>query len=84
MSTPGLIGGGQVPRSGNVSLVHHGILLLGERLEFRRHVLEGLRQPLESGIIYIQSCNLAGVLNRNVFATLAARLMTGMGSGRGS
>jgi magnesium chelatase family protein len=47
----GLIDGGQVPRPGEVSRAHHGILLLDELPACRRHVLEGLRQPLEEDVI---------------------------------
>ena len=67
ISDAGLIGGGSNPRPGEVSLAHHGVLFLDELAEFRRNVLEVLRQPLEDARVTLSRATIS--------LTYPARLM---------
>ena len=71
ISNIGLIGGGRIPKPGEISMAHNGVLFLDELPEFNRSALESLRQPLESGKVTI-SRTLRSVTYLSNFMLIAA------------
>ncbi len=71
ISNVGLIGGGRMPKPGEISLAHNGVLFLDELPEFSRSALESLRQPLEDGIVTI-SRSLSSVSYTSSFMLIAS------------
>ncbi len=71
ISDVALIGGGQIPKPGEVSLAHNGVLFLDELPEFKRNVLEVLRQPLENGEVTVSRA-MASITFPARFVLLAA------------
>lgn len=72
ISMPGLIGGGQDAKPGEVSLAHNGVLFLDEFLEFQPKALEALRQPLEDGCVTISRASAANTYPCKMIVVLAA------------
>lgn len=72
ISYAGMLGGGTIPKPGEVSMAHHGILFLDEMPEFTRQVLEVLRQPLEDRFVLLSRARAS--LQYPTFFTLAATM----------
>jgi magnesium chelatase family protein len=71
ISDVALVGGGSVPRPGELSLAHGGVLFLDELPEFSRRVLETLRQPLEQGVVHIARASRTETFPANVMLVAA-------------
>jgi magnesium chelatase family protein len=66
-----LVGGGKFPRPGEVSLAHHGVLFLDELPEFKKNVLEVLRQPMEDGRVTISRASMTSTYPANFLLAAA-------------
>ena len=70
-SLAAIVGGGRIPRPGELSLAHHGVLLLDELPEFPRAVIEALRQPLEDGQVTVARATRAVTLPAHILLVAA-------------
>ena len=78
ISESGLIGGGDIPKPGEISLAHYGVLFLDELPEFKKDALEVMRGPLEDGVVTISRvnatltypCDFIFVASMNLFPVL--------------
>jgi magnesium chelatase family protein len=71
VSDAALVGGGKFPRPGEVSLAHHGVLFLDELPEFKKNVLEVLRQPMEDGRVTISRASMTSTYPANFLLAAA-------------
>ncbi len=71
ISDSALVGGGTIPRPGEISLAHHGVLFLDELPEFARNVLEVMRQPLEDRVVTISRSKMSAEFPSNFMLVCA-------------